>query len=53
MAEVSDGVNCLPSPTLTRRRNAICDEIEKIVITFPERSLRQSRVDMLLSTIIL
>lgn len=48
MAQVSDEVRpCLPSPTLMRRRNAICDEIEKKMITLPGRTLRQRRVDML------
>ena len=49
IAGVSDGVRpCLPSPTLMRRRNAICDEIEKRMVALPPgRTLRQSRVDML------
>lgn len=38
---------CLRSPLLTRRRNAICDEIEKRMIALPGRTLRQRRVDML------
>ena len=48
IAKVSDQVRpCLPSPTLMRRRNAICDEIEKTMIALPGRTLRQRRVDML------
>lgn len=48
IAQVSDEVRpCLPSPTLMRRRNAICDEIEKRTIAMPGRTLRQRRVDML------
>lgn len=48
VAQVSDGVRpCLPSPTLMRRRNAICDELEKRMISLPGRTLRQRRVDML------
>ena len=40
--------NSVPaSPTLMRRRNAICDEIEKTMIALPGRTLRQRRVDML------
>ena len=50
VALVSDDVKgCLPSPTLMRRRNAICDEIEKRTIAIPGRTLRQKRVDMLRS----
>lgn len=37
----------LPSPTLMRRRNAICDEIEKTTMDLPGRTLRQRRVDLL------
>lgn len=48
ISEVSEGVRpCLPSPTLMRRRNAICDELEKTMISLPGRTLRQRRVDML------
>lgn len=48
IAKVSDQVRpCLLSPTLMRRRNAICDEIEKTMIALPGRTLRQRRVDML------
>lgn len=50
VAAVSDDVKgCLPSPTLMRRRNAICDEIEKRTMAMPGRTLRQKRVDMLRS----
>ena len=50
VALVSDEVKgCLPSPTLMRRRNAICDEIEKRTMAMPGRTLRQKRVDMLRS----
>ena len=50
VALVSDDVKgCLPSPTLMRRRNAICDEIEKRTMAMPGRTLRQKRVDMLRS----
>lgn len=50
VARVSDDVKyCLPSPSLMRRRNAICDEIEKRTIAIPGRTLRQKRVDMLRS----
>lgn len=47
--QMSESVRpCLPSPTLMRRRrNAICDEIEKKIIALPGRTLRQGRVDML------
>ena len=48
ISEVSEGVRpCLPSPTLMRRRNAICDELEKTMISLPGRTLRQRRVEML------
>lgn len=50
VALVSDDVKCcLPSPSLMRRRNAICDEIEKRTLAMPGRTLRQRRVDMLRS----
>ena len=50
VALVSDDVKgILPSPTLMRRRNAICDEIEKRTVDMPGRTLRQKRVDMLRS----
>ena len=50
VALVSDDVRgCLPSPTLMRRRNAICEEIEKRTMAMPGRTLRQKRVDMLRS----
>ena len=50
VALVSDDVKgYLPSPTLMRRRNAICDEIEKRTMAMPGRTLRQKRVDMLRS----
>lgn len=50
VARVSDDVRyCLPSPSLMRRRNAICDEIEKRTLAMPGRTLRQRRVDMLRS----
>jgi len=50
VARMSDDVKgCLPSPTLMRRRNAICDEIEKRTMAMPGRTLRQKRVDMLRS----
>lgn len=50
IALVSDDVKCcLPSPSLMRRRNAICDEIEKTTVDMPGRTLRQKRVDMLRS----
>jgi len=38
---------CPPRPTLRRRRNAVCDELEKQMIALPGRTLRQERVDML------
>lgn len=48
ISEVSEGVRpCLPSPTLMRRRNAICDELEKAMISLPGRTLKQRRADML------
>lgn len=48
VAQVSRQVRpCLPSPTLMRRRNAICDEIEKTTMDLPGRTLRQRRVDLL------
>lgn len=49
ISQMSESVRpCLPSPTLMRRRrNAICDEIEKKIIALPGRTLRQGRVDML------
>ena len=37
----------LTSPSLMRRRNAICDEIEKRTLDWPGKTLRQRRVDML------
>ncbi|KAJ7386305.1 hypothetical protein OS493_010711 [Desmophyllum pertusum] len=50
VALVSDDVKpCLPSPSLMRRRNAICDEIEKRTMAMAGRTLRQKRVDMLRS----
>lgn len=50
VALVSDDVKSfLPSPPLMRRRNAICDEIEKRTMAMPGRTLRQKRVDMLRS----
>lgn len=50
LALVRDDVKCcLPSPSLMRRRNAICDEIEKSTVAMSGRTLRQKRVDMLRS----
>lgn len=49
-ATVSDDVKSwLPSPLPMRRRNAICDEIEKRTVAVSGRTLRQKRVDMLRS----
>ena len=40
--------NSVPaSPTLMRRRDAICDEIEKTMMILSGRTLRQRKVDML------
>ena len=41
--------NCCPSPNLMRRRNAICDEIERKLFIDPYcgRNLRQNRVELL------
>lgn len=50
LTAVSGEVKCwLPSPLLMKRRNAICDEIEKRTIAMSGRTLRQKRVDMLRS----
>lgn len=46
-SDLDEEKQCLLGSTVMRsRRNAICDEIEKAVIDFSGRSLRQRRADI-------